>query len=293
MADLEKLRKAGRVAAEARDLGLSLVGENVKYEDVANEVEAYIRSKGCGLAFPCNVSVNEIAAHYTPKPGDKLRFEAGDVVKIDCGAHVDGYVGDTAGTVEVVSNTYGNLIKAAQDGRDAAMEAIADGVLIRDVGRTVQMVIESAGFRPVKNLTGHQIKQYNLHAGLSVVNYDDGSPGVFEEGMVIACEPFATNGAGMVKGGKPGNIYRMIRERKLSDPSMTEFMEYVKKEFQGLPFCARSCDWEDAEKCVRYLLRHGVISSYPILVDAKGGCVAQSEHTVYVTKGGCEILTKP
>ncbi|NLL94204.1 MAG: type II methionyl aminopeptidase [Thermoplasmatales archaeon] len=291
--ELEKVRKAGRVAAEARDLGLSMVDVGVKYLDVANEVESLIKSKGCGLAFPCNISVNEIAAHYTPSPKDKLAFEPGDVVKIDCGAHVDGFVGDTAGTVEVSSNTYAPLIKAADDARSVAMEAIADGVLLRDVGRAIQMAIESAGFKPVKNLTGHQIKPYNLHAGLSVVNYDDGSNAAFEEGMLIACEPFVTNGAGVVKGGRPGNIYKMERERKLPDPSMTQFMEYVRDEFKGFPFCPRSCDWPDAERRTKYLLRHGVVSSYAILVEAKRGCVAQSEHTVVVGKDGCEITTLP
>ena len=101
---LEKLRKAGRVSAEARDLGLSMVAKGVKYFDVAEEVEGYIRKNGCKLALPCNISVNDIAAHYTPGVNDKSIFEVGDVVKVDCGAQLDGYVGDTAGTVEVSTN---------------------------------------------------------------------------------------------------------------------------------------------------------------------------------------------
>ena len=136
---LSKLRKAGRISAEARDLGLSLVGKGVKYYDVAQEVEGYIRKNGCKLAFPCNISVNEIAAHYTPSDNDKTMFEIGDVVKVDCGAAVDGYVGDTAGTVEVGTNRFRDLIDAAHNARDAVMEFIGEGLAINEIGKVVDM----------------------------------------------------------------------------------------------------------------------------------------------------------
>ena len=132
---LEKLRKAGRVSAEARDLGLSMVAKGVRYFDVAEEVEAYIRKNGCKLAFPCNISVNDIAAHYTPSVGDKLAFEVGDVVKVDCGAHIDGFVGDTAGTVEVGTNRFSALIDAARNARDSVMEFIGEGTEINQIGQ--------------------------------------------------------------------------------------------------------------------------------------------------------------
>ena len=126
--DLEKLRKAGRVAANAREKGMAMVQEGVKLFDVAEEVEGYIRSQGCKLAFPCNISVNEIAAHYTPSVNDKSRFEIGDVVKVDCGAHVDGFVGDTAGTVEVGTRRFTDLIETARQARDTVMEFIGEGI---------------------------------------------------------------------------------------------------------------------------------------------------------------------
>lgn len=291
---LEKLRKAGRVAAEARELGMSMVGKGVKLFDVAQEVESYIRSHGCGLAFPCNISINEVAAHYTPSVNDKSVFEVGDVVKVDCGAHCDGYVGDTAGTVEVGTNRFHDLIEASKAARDSVMEFVGEGVPINEIGKVVDMTIRSRGFRPLQNLTGHEIKQYNLHAGLSVPSYDDGNTDPLEKGMIIACEPFATNGEGFIKAGKPGNICRLVRpDRIVDDPGLQQFLDYVKEEFSTFPFCARSCDWPKANIMLSKLLRHGIASSYAILVEVKGGCVSQAEHTVYIAGHRGEVTTLP
>lgn len=291
--ELSKLRKAGEVAAQARDLGMSMVKENVKLFDVAQEVEGYIRSKGCGLAFPCNISINEVAAHYTPSVNDKKVFEIGDVVKVDCGAHVEGYVGDTAGTVEVGTRRYRELIEASKVARDSVVEFVGAGTPIGEIGRAVEMSIARYGFKPIENLCGHEIKQYNLHAGVSIPNYYDGNTSRLALGMVVAIEPFATNGIGIVDNGPPGNIVRVLRERKLSDPKAQEFFEYVKEEFRTFPFCARSCDFPDAEKHVRTLIRHGVLSSYGQMIEASKGIVTQHEHTFYMSGERAEVTTLP
>lgn len=291
--NLEKLRKAGSVAGAARELGMSLVGEGVKLYDVAQEVEGYIREHGCGLAFPCNISRNEIAAHYTPTCTDTTRFELGDVVKIDCGAELDGYVGDTAGTVEVGTKKYTELVVSSKRARNTVAEFIGDGVTLGEIGRTVEMSIRRDGFVPIENLCGHQIEQYNLHAGMSVPSYDSGSKELIRAGMTVAIEPFATNGKGYVKDGKFGNIVRIARDRRLSDPKAQEFLEYCKGEFHQFPFCARSCDFPDAEKHVRNLMRHGVLSGYATLVEAGGGMVSQHEYTFYIDGRRGEVTTVP
>lgn len=291
--ELAKLRTAGKVSGAARELGMSMVKEGVKLYDVAQEVEGYIREHGCGLAFPCNISINEVAAHYTPSCTDKKVFALGDVVKIDCGAELDGFVGDTAGTVEVGTNVYRKLIEASKNARNTVAEFIGDGVPLYQIGRTVDMTIRQDGFVPVRNLCGHQIKPYNLHAGLSVPSYDDGSEDVIESGMVVAVEPFATNGAGEVRNGKPGNIVRFVHDRPLGDPKAMEFVEYIKNEFKTFPFCARSCDFPNAERYVRILLRYGVLSSYAELVEVKKGIVSQHEYTFYIDGRKGEVTTLP
>ncbi|MCL2333592.1 MAG: type II methionyl aminopeptidase [Candidatus Methanoplasma sp.] len=291
--ELSKLRKAGEVAAAARSLGMDMVKEGVKLYDVAQEVEGYIRSKGCGLAFPCNISINEIAAHYTPCVDDKKVFALGDVVKVDCGAELDGFVGDTAGTVEVGTKKYRSLVEASKIARDTVAEFVGVGTPINEIGRVVEMSMKQNGVKPITNLCGHQIKQYNLHAGVSIPNYNDGNTDRLKPGMIVAIEPFATNGGGTVTNGPPGNIVRILRERKLSDPKSQEFFEYARGEFKSFPFCARSCDFPDAEKHVKDLIRHGVLMSYGQMIEARKGIVSQHEHTFYIAGERAEITTLP
>ncbi len=291
--ELSKLRIAGKVSGAARELGLSMVKEGVKLYDVAQEVEGYIREHGCGLAFPCNIGINEIAAHYTPSCNDKTVFQIGDVVKVDCGAELDGFIGDTAGTVEVGTNMYRDLVEISKTARNTVAEFIGDGVPLTEIGRAVEMTITSKGFQPIRNLCGHQIEPYNLHAGLSVPNYDSGETTKIKAGMTVAIEPFATNGAGEVKNGKPGNIVRILREREIADPKARKFFEYVKEEFKTFPFCARSCDFPDAEKYVKILIRHGVLSSYTQLIEIKGSIVSQHEYTFYIDGRCGEVTTLP
>ena len=289
--DLEKMRRVGRVSANAREKGMAMVDEGVKLFDVAEEVEGYIRSQGMKLAFPCNISVNEVAAHYTPSVNDKTKFEIGDVVKIDCGAQLDGFVGDTAGTVEVGTRRFTDLIDAARDARDTVMEFIGEGVPINEIGVAVEGTIKNHGYVPIKNLSGHQIEPYNLHAGLSIPNYDNGDDQLLKRDMVIACEPFATNGEGLIVNGKPGNICRIIREIPIADPVLQDFFNYLKEEFATFPFCARSSDDPKAEQKIISLIRHGLVSSYAILIEKKKGCVTQFEHTVHIGEGRGEVLT--
>jgi methionyl aminopeptidase len=176
-----------------------------------------------------------------------------------------------------------------------ATEMIGDGTPVGAIGGTVQRSILETGYRPVSNLNGHEMKRYNLHAGLSIPNIDDGSSHRLQTGMIIAVEPFATNGQGHVLNSRPGNIYRIIRDRPLRDPAASAMFEKMKERFQSLPFCERWCDDLDknASHQLKVLLRHGVISSYPILKETDGSRVSQTEHTLVIVNGKCEITTKP
>lgn len=291
--ELAKLRKAGAVAGAARELGLNLCEPGKKLYDVAEEVEGYIREHGCKLAFPCNVSLNEVAAHYTPGVNDESRFEAGDVVKIDCGAMLDGFIGDTAGTVEVGSHAYAGLIESSRRARDTVAEFIGDGVPLNEVGRAIEASVRRDGFRVVENLCGHQISRYELHAGFSVAPYDNGNAQRIVAGMTVAIEPFVTDGGGYVDNGKPGGIVQLLRDRPQSDAGAQAFLDYVKEEFPSSPFCARSCRFKDADRYVRMLLRRGVLGSFAQLVETNGGTVSQHEHTFYVAGPRAEVTTPP
>ncbi|MDH7509350.1 MAG: type II methionyl aminopeptidase [Methanomassiliicoccales archaeon] len=290
---LQCLKKAGAIAGEARQLGLDLIDEGVRYLDLAVEVEEFIKRRGAKPAFPVNISVNEVAAHYTPSSDDDKRFKEGDIVKIDVGAHIDGYIGDTAATVEIKTRKQEKLIRAADEALRIALDIVCDGVSVSMIGGAIERTIKGAGFRPVVNLTGHSMTRYNLHAGLSIPNIDDGIQAKIRNDMVLAIEPFATDGTGEVRSGKPGNIYRVLTERPIRDEKALEFFRQVHERFNSLPFCERWCHEIDrnASSMIRTLHRHGLISSYPVLNEIKGGIVSQAEHTIIVHDSKSEITT--
>ncbi len=290
---LRSLRLAGVIAREAREYGMGLVGEGVRYLDVVVEIESLIIRRGARPAFPVNIGVNEVAAHFTPNHEDTQRFAKGDVVKVDVGAHVDGYVGDTAATIEVGTRNWQELISASNDALRIALEVVGDGVPVNTIGGAIERTIKERGFRPVVNLTGHSMNQYNLHAGLTVPNIDDGLSARVRDGMAVAIEPFATNGAGQVVNGKLGNIYRVVAERPMRDQKALELFSRIQADFGTLPFCERWCVAIDknAPSLIRTLLRHGLISSYPVLREIKKGIVSQAEHTVVVHGSTVEITT--
>mgnify|MGYP001297246592 CR=1 FL=1 len=290
---LDCIRKAGRLSSEARELGRSLVGEGVRLRDVAEEMELHILEHGGRLAFPVNISLNDTAAHFTPNSSDQVAFSNGDLVKLDVGAQVDGYLGDTATTVEVGTRNWQSLIKASERALAMALEMAKEGVSVGTIGGVVDRSIKESGFRPVVNLSGHEMKRFNLHAGLSIPNIDDGTKTKVQTNMLLAIEPFATNGHGQVANGKSGNIYRVLRDRPIRNPEADRLFQRIKEEFTTLPFCERWCDrlQPDSGSLLRVLHRHGVISSYPVLIETHGGMVSQAEHTILAGNGHSEITT--
>jgi len=236
---VEKYRKAGRIAAEARDYGESLVKEDALLLDAAEKVEKYILEKGAKPAFPVNIGINDVAAHYTPRHDDKTVFRKGEIVKIDVGAHVDGYIGDTADTVEVGTNNYESMIKASKEALSVAVELIKPDVDLSVVGAGIETTIRSYNFVSVENLTGHSLKQYRLHAGKSVPNVSNDVKEKIEKDDVLAVEPFATNGAGRVGGKTGGNIYRLVRDREPKTENSKKLLRYIKEKNGVQPFAER------------------------------------------------------
>ncbi len=290
---LQVWKDAGSVASKAREAGARMIEENVTYLEVVETVEELIASEGADVAFPVNIAVNDVAAHYTPRPGEKTRFRYGDLVKLDVGAHIDGCIGDTAKTVEVGSNTYADLVQASKRALESAIEVVRGGISLSTIGSIVERTMNSMGFKPIVNLTGHSIEEYNLHAGLSVPNYDDRGKDFIPAGTVVAIEPFATTGVGEVKSWKRSNIFRYVRPRGKLKDEQEEALSIIQDGRPRLPFSERWLEarMPRAERPLKGLIRAGAVYSYPILREISGGMVSQWEHTLYVTEKGCKILT--
>jgi len=290
---VEKLRRAGKVSREARKHGAEILREGMTILDGVERIEEFMRAQGCPPAFPTCLSVNEVAAHDTPTHKDVRTLRRGDVVKIDLGAQVDGYLTDTAATVEIGTRNWTELIRASEAALAAAIEVVRPKVPTRIIGAAIERTIESFGFKPIANLTGHSIERYTVHAGKSIPNVGDHGEEVLEEGDLIAIEPFATNGAGKVDGRKSGNIYRVMRVRDVRPEATLNFLQTVDRTFNRLPFAERWCYKTDkkAPAHIARLLRQGLVYAYPSLFDIGKGMVSQAEKTMIVTGDGAEVLT--
>jgi methionyl aminopeptidase len=291
-----KYRRAGKITREVREEMRITVREGMPIIDICEKAESLIRKKGGKPAFPCNVSVNEIAAHYTSPPQDKRTIPENSIVKIDIGVHVDGYIADTAATV-CFNPEYDDLVNTAKEALKKAVEILRPGLSTSRFGSTIQKTIKTRGFKPVSNLTGHLIGRYVIHAGKSLPNVFHISTSRVKEGEIYGVEPFVTvaKAAGRVENGKEAHIFRYLKHRSLKDPYAKRLLSHIRKNFQTLPFTER---W--LQGCVppsRYktafseLLSSKTLMSYPVFIEASGKPVAQAEHTILVVKDGCIVLT--
>lgn len=292
--DLEKVRKAGAIAARARDLAASMVQEGRKLLDVAEETEAFIRKEGAFPAFPVNLSIGTDAAHYTPEIGDKRVFAKGDLVKVDVGAHIDGHIGDTAVTVEVGTQQYARMIQASREACNNAVALVKDGLPLSEIGKVIEQTIRGHGYKPISNLTGHSIEVYELHAGVSVPNIPK-AHGSIKQDMVIAIEPFATDGAGHITEGPAGNIWHFIQPRPQRNPHAKKVLEFLAEEHGDLPWAERwvagAVDPKWVKPAMRLLAQSGAIQPYAVLREAGAGHVTQAEHTVIVQADQGDVTT--
>lgn len=290
---LAKYRKAGRIAGKVREFGLGIIKEGVRLLDVAEAVERKTLELGGEIGFPINIAIDEKAAHYSPCIDDDLVFLRGMVVKLDVGCHIDGYIGDTASTVEVGTDNRRMLIQASREALLNALDVIRAGVDIQLISGTIEDTIHSFGFKPISNLTGHGLDQYELHTGMAIPNVRGPERGVLRAGTVVAVEPFATDGEGWVKETGPSNIFKFVRYKKVRDERARELLDFIAERWVKLPFTERWCAefTERPGPLLTRLVRSRAISSYPILREKGNGVVSQAEHTLMVTEDGCEILT--
>lgn len=293
---LDDYIKAGKIAAEVREMvrKKDWVGKTV-YE-ICEEVENQIKKRGAKCAFPVNVSINEIAAHYTAEPNDPITITDSDLVKIDLGAQINGYIADTAVTV-CHDAQYDGLIQAAEEALSNAMSMIKVGVKASDIGRTIEKTIKQTGFKPIANLSGHSLGQYTIHAGRSIPNIWSVGGFTLAENTAYACEPFVTTdkGGGFVRNGKIKNIFALNSRKKTKNNEADKLLDYIWEKFNMLPFALRWITKDLEEKKARELLEQLVnkkaVQAYPVLIEINEQRVAQAEHTFIPNENGVTVTT--
>ncbi len=294
--ELEKFRLSGRILRETREQMKTYVKENMLVIDVCEKTEGLIRAKGGKPAFPCNVSINEIAAHYTSPPNDTLTIPEGSTVKVDLGVHVDGYVTDTAFTSSF--NPEGrSMANTAEQALKTAVENIHGDMAVGKIGSLIETTIKNRGFKPISNLTGHSVGRYLIHAGTSIPNVAQVSLTKVKTGEVYAIEPFVTlpEAVGRVDDAPQRTIYRLLKTKSVKNESARKLLKYIESNFRTLPFAER---WltdvvpkEQYPVAFKELLASKAIMSYPVFVEVSKKPVAQAEHTVLLKDDGCEVLT--
>jgi methionyl aminopeptidase len=285
----EKYLQAGKLAAQILQDGARKIRIGASYPDIVDSVESQVTNEGAGLAFPLNLSINEDAAHDTASPGDSRVLAKGDVAKLDLGIQIDGYIADTAVTVDLGTNTL--LIEASREALEAAIRRVRPGVTVGDLGVAIQYEIESRGYRPISNLTGHGLGQYILHRSPTIPNIGIKGGMVLEEGMVFAIEPFASTGSGHVTEKTRREIYSQISPKPVRIPAGRAVLEKI-RDRRGLPFSRRWVNERKTEIVLPALVRSQVLRSYPVLSDIPGSLVSQAEHTIIVTDDGCIVTTR-
>lgn len=284
----EKYREAGKILHQVRAETKDLVKVGGSLLEVAEFVENRTIELGGKPAFPCNISRNEEAAHATPKIGDRDTFGK-DMVKLDLGVHVDGYIADSALTVDLSGNP--DIVKAAEEALAAAIAQVKPGAVTGEIGATIEETIKGYGLKPILNLTGHGLGQYIAHDNPAVPNKHVDGGAVLNEGDVIAIEPFATDGAGMIHDGSWAEIYSQIQKKPVRVPAIRKVLKQI-EEYNGLPFAKRWLSSDKLDFAITQLEKKGILHGYPVLLESAGGLVAQAEHTVIVTEDGCEITTE-
>jgi methionyl aminopeptidase len=303
---MESYIKSGKLASKIRTEASKMIKEGTLVIDLVEYVESEILKSGAQIAFPCNVSLNEVAAHYTSPAKDKTVIRAGDMVKLDLGAMVDGYIADTAITIIADGNIDENytqdeinlheeIVEASEAGLEAAIATARAGIEVSKIGAAVHEAISEYHLNPIFNLTGHSLEQNNLHAGISIPNYDNHDNYILEEGQAIAIEPFATNGEGIVNDAPGHYIFSYLANKPFRMKNTQRVLKHIQNNHRYVPFSGRWITDEFGERKGNIALKQlsGAMAIYPYapLREKKNCFVSQKEHTVIIEKEGCTVTT--
>jgi len=279
----EKILRAGEIAKKVREFAKSIVKKDMPLIEIAEKIESKIIELGGKPAFPTNLSINEIAAHYTPSYNDETK--ATGLLKVDMGVHIDGFIADFTFSVDLENNSENKkLIEASENALKNAIQKAKEKKSLGEIGKAVQETIESYGFSPIVNLTGHEMNEYELHSGIAILNIANKNSDKLEKGL-YAIEPFSTNGSGKIYEGKPSGIYQLVDDKNIRSNDARIILNFIAEEYRTLPFCSRWLVKKFGVKslfALKQLEENGNLHQYPQLVEVSKGKVAQSENTILV-----------
>jgi methionyl aminopeptidase len=297
---IESYLQAGKAVAKALKLAKIIVRPGTKFLDIATLCEGEILKNGCGLGFPANISLDSIAAHYSPELEDPTVCPDHGLLKVDCGAEVNGFIADAAITINIGEDKgiYADLVQASEEGLAAALKVAGPGVGVSDIGTEIYKAIAKHNVKPISNLGGHGLDAYQVHESPfipNVPNSRDGSQ--LQPDRAYAIEPFTTDGYGSIQPGKVVNIFEFVNLKKKKNMKIDEvaLAQKFKKKFNTLPFSPRAVDFiqgtDNINDTINKFEKRGILRGYPIFEEIGRGLVAQTEHSLLILKDGAHVYT--
>jgi len=283
--DLIHYEKAKEISDEVLGFAKKIVKKGARIVEIAESIEKKIVSLGGGLAFPVNVCLNDIAAHYSPFKEDESELKEGDLVKVDFGVHVNGYIWDRAFSV-VIGRGDETLIDASAKAVERALEVAKAGKRVDDISEVIEKTLKEFNVNPIVNLSGHGIERYKPHSYPTIPSIKTGNKVVLKKGAVIAIEVFTTRGEGTVVETDTVSIYQYLADKPVRSFTARKILRVAKEEFKGLPF-ARRWIHNIGEKTLvdmslKELVLRGCLKEYPVLREKSNSVVAQTEETVII-----------
>lgn len=288
----DKWQHSADIASRLMKKAVSMAKPDASLLEIAEHIESEAEKLNVKWAFPINLSINEIAAHYSPFYDDQTKAQG--LLKIDLGINVDGYISDIAKSVDLTpDNKFKDLIKASENALAAAIKTAKKDIELREIGKAINNELTKMKFTPIRNLSGHEMQKYELHAGLAIPNYDNKDEEKLPEG-VFAVEPFATTGQGLVVDGKPSGIYILKNSINVRDTKTREILEFIQKEYKTLPFSGRWIIKKfglRARLSLRMLEQQNILHQFAQLVEVSKSPVSQAEKTILIEKDKMTVLT--
>jgi len=296
---LDSLRKAGEIVQEVKKFIKPEIKIGAKALDIVSAAEKKISELGGACAFPVNLSINNVAAHYTsPLRDDGLNIKDKDLVKIDLGVHIEGYIVDTAFSVNFNQDeNLENIITATDTALKAAKMMAKPGINTKNIGKKIEDIVKGFNYNPIKELGGHQIERWRVHGTKSLPELGSQGGDEMEEGDVFAIEIFASTGAGSVHDTNSCHIYALnpyTGRVPLRRKSSKQILGFINRNYKTLPFAER---WLGQEFQIgvafglQELVQQGKVRKHYVLSEEKDAYVAQSEETILITEDGYEQLT--
>lgn len=296
--NIEAYRKAGEIGKKTKEFAKNLIKKDMLLSEIAEKIEGEIKKLGGEIAFPVNLSIDDVAAHYTPTLRDEKK--ASGLLKADIGIHVDGCICDLAFSVDLTpEKKHHKLIEASEKALNSALEIVKknkDNTTVSQIGEQIEKQIKNTGFTPIVNLSGHSLDEYNIHAGLTIPNINNSSTKILESGA-FAIEPFATlsTATGLIYEGAGSNIYHITANTiQVRDNFAREVLSWIIENKKTLPFSQRELEKEFGARvliAVSNLKRAGAIEEYPQLIEKSHSPVSQTETSLIILENGSvEIL---